>query len=134
MLVPLLDAYRIFYKQASNLEASDRFLEQRFELEDSVIFLALDDAGTGMGFTQLYPSYSSVSLQLTYILNDLYVAAEGRKQGVGAALLQRAQQYARETGSKGLTLETAVDNPAQNLYKRLGWVLDTEVNHYTWTV
>jgi ribosomal protein S18 acetylase RimI-like enzyme len=48
--------------------------------------------------------------------------------------METATQFARETDSKGLTLETGVDNPAQKLYKRLGWVKDTEVNHYTWKI
>lgn len=132
-LAPLFDGYRVFYKQESNLEAAKAFLTQRFQQEDSVIFLALDDGGKGMGFTQLYPSFSSVSMQRTYILNDLFVAPNHRGKGVGAALMEHAKQFALEAGSKGLTLETAIDNPAQKLYERLGWVKDVEVFHYTWT-
>ena len=43
-----------------------------------------------------------------WILNDLYVAAEGRRQGVGRALIDRARALAVETGAKGLILETAI--------------------------
>ena len=96
--------------------------------------MALDEDGNGLGFTQLYPSFSSVSMQRVYILNDLYVSEKSRGQGIGESLMEYAKQFARKMGSKGLTLETAVDNPAQNLYKRLGWVKDTEVNHYTWEI
>ena len=131
-IVPLFDGYRVFYKQASDLDASKNFLEERFSKSDSVIFIALDSDGTGLGFTQLYPSFSSVSMQRTYILNDLYVISEARKKGVGEALMEAAKQFVIASGSKGLTLETAVDNPAQKLYQRLGWKKDKEVNHYTW--
>ena len=134
LLVPLFDGYRIFYKQSSNPEAARNFLSERFQKNDSVIFLALDQDGTGIGFTQLYPSFSSVSMQRTYILNDLYVTSAARKRGVGKALMESAKQFAIESGSKGLTLETDLDNPAQSLYQRLGWKKDTHVNHYTWEI
>jgi len=98
-----------------------------------VIFIALDEEGKGLGFTQLYPSFSSVSMQRVYILNDLFVSQSARGKGIGEALLQRAKEFAIETSSKGLTLETAIDNPAQHLYERLDWKKDTEVFHYTWT-
>ncbi|MFC7358592.1 GNAT family N-acetyltransferase [Jejudonia soesokkakensis] len=133
-LVPLFNDYRIFYKQNSNQEAARLFLAERFSENDSIIFMAENASGKGIGFTQLYPSFSSVSLQRTYILNDLYVASEARKKGVGEALLKAAKQFAITEGSKGLTLETEIDNPAQSLYKKLGWVQDTKVNHYTWEI
>jgi len=133
-LTPLFDGYRVFYSQASDPDAARQFLSERLYSEDSIIFLARDTSGRALGFTQLYPSFSSVSMQRIYILNDLFVSESARGMGVGAALLKHAQQFARKEGCKGLTLETAIDNPAQKLYKRLGWVLDSEVNHYTWTV
>lgn len=133
-LVPLFDGYRIFYRQDSNQEAVKIFLEERFQKKDSVIFIALDDEGNGLGFTLLYPCFSSVFMQRVYILNDLFVSEKARGQGIGEALIEYAKQFAREMGSKGLTLETAIDNPAQNLYKRLGWVKDTGVNHYSWEI
>ena len=132
-LTPLFDGYRVFYEQNSDTKAARQFLSERLYKEDSVIFLASDTHGKGLGFTQLYPSFSSVSMQHMYILNDLFVSESARGMGVGAALLKHAQQFARAEGCKGLILETAIDNPAQKLYKRLGWKLDSEVNHYTWT-
>ncbi|PKA81919.1 acetyltransferase (GNAT) family protein [Ulvibacter sp. MAR_2010_11] len=133
-LVPLFDGYRIFYKKQSNLEAAKLYLGERFQKNDSVIFLALDEKNNGLGFTQLYPSYSSVAMQRTYILNDLFVSPEARGQGVGEALMNKAKEFAVEKGSRGLTLETDHDNPAQKLYTRLGWKKDVAVNHFTWEV
>ena len=132
-LAPLFNQYRIFYHQESNLQAARIFLEERFNMQDSFVFFAIDENGTGLGFTQLYPSFSSVSMQRTYILNDLFVPSEARGKGVGKALLNYAKEFARANGGKGLTLETDLDNPAQKLYERLGWIKDKEVFHYTWT-
>jgi len=133
-LITLFNEYRVFYKQSSNLEAAQTFLKERFLKNDSVIFIALNTNDEGIGFTQLYPSYSSVSMQRTYILNDLFVSPKFRKKGIGEKLMEAAKQFAIAEGSKGLTLETDIDNPAQKLYKRLGWIKDIHVNHYTWEV
>ena len=131
-LSELFNAYRAFYDQESDVVAVEKFLSERFSKNDSVIFLAEDAVGKGLGFTQLYPSFSSVSMQRVYILNDLYVSEEARGQGVGEALLEHAKQFAISEGAKGLTLETDTDNPAQKLYERLGWTKDIDVFHYTW--
>ncbi len=133
-LVPLFNGYRVFYKQESDNTAAHKFLKERFSMDDSVILMASDPKGNGLGFTQLYPTFSTVSMQRSYILNDLYVSSEARSNGVGAALMDAAKKFAIEQGSKGLTLETAIDNPAQKLYVRLGWKIDDGVNHYTWEV
>lgn len=131
-LVPLLDGYRVFYKQSSDALAARRFLQERLQAEDATIFLA-ESGHTAVGFVQLFPSFSTVSLLPLYILNDLFVVPQARGQGVGAALLTHAQQWCRELKGKGLALETAVDNPAQQLYERLGWEKDTHCFHYFWS-
>ncbi|MDV2405329.1 GNAT family N-acetyltransferase, partial [Vibrio cholerae] len=73
LLVPLFDAYRVFYGQSSNREIAHEFLKSRIQNEESVSFLAIDKMGIAVGFTQLYPSFSSVSVARVWILNDLYV-------------------------------------------------------------
>lgn len=133
LLVPLFDGYRQFYQQPSNPAGARQFLKDRLVRHESVIFLALQD-DVGVGFTQLYPSFSSTSMQRLWILNDLFVAPAGRRAGIGEALLERARQFAVENGAKGLMLETAVTNTtAQKLYERLGWVRDTEFYVYNLT-
>ena len=130
-IAPLFDAYRVFYEQTSNLEQAIGFLEQRFENSENVVFLAMI-GNEPVGFTQLYKTFSSVSLQSFYILNDLFVKPEHRKKGVGEALLNAAKTFCKEQNVKGLALETASDNPAQNLYESLDWKKDTDYFHYFW--
>ncbi|MDQ3387301.1 MAG: GNAT family N-acetyltransferase [Actinomycetota bacterium] len=126
----LFGAYRIFYEQTSDLPGARAFLQERMERDESVLFIAMD-GDTGLGFTQLYPLFSSVSMGSLWLLNDLYVAPEARKRGVGAALLERAREFARETGAVGLELSTAKDNfSAQRLYEKLGWKRDEDYYHY----
>src|SRR6267143_5602636 len=90
-LVPLLDGYRQFYGQRSDPGAARAFLRQRIERDESVIYLAYTGTREAAGFMQLYPSFSSVSLKPLWILNDLFVRSDGRRGGVGRALLERAR-------------------------------------------
>lgn len=131
-LLPLFEGYRTFYKQPKDLKAAHNFLYQRLNNKDSVIFIFIDKTNNAQGFTQLYPSFSSVSLQGTFILNDLFVNPKFRGKGIGEALLNHAKNFALKENSKGLTLETSINNPAQKLYERLGWKKDSDVFHYTW--
>ena len=57
----LFDGYRQFYDQVSDLQAARNFLQARFDHGQSVILLA-ESQGQAVGFTQLYPSFSSVSM------------------------------------------------------------------------
>ncbi|MFH6604226.1 GNAT family N-acetyltransferase [Maribacter algicola] len=132
-LVPLFDGYRVFYQQKSDVASAMDFLLERMRKNESHILLAYYD-GQPAGFTQLYTTFSSVTLQPVYILNDLYVVPEYRQNGIGEALLENAKELCRAKGYKGLALETAIDNPAQGLYERLGWKKDTHCFHYFWTL
>jgi GNAT superfamily N-acetyltransferase len=127
----LFDGYRIFYKQESDIEGATTFIKERIQLQESIIFLAFDNE-KAVGFTQLFPIFSSVSMERSYLLNDLYVLPECRGKQIGAGLLRHAQAFTKEKGHKGLALETAIDNPAQRLYERLGWEKDDGAFHYFW--
>ena len=130
-LVPLFDGYRQFYGQRADAAAARTFLDERIKRGESVIYLAYTGPGEAAGFTQLYPSFSSVSLKPLWILNDLFVRSNVRRGGAGRALLERARQHAAETGAKGLVLSTAVTNKAaQTLYESCGWQRDEEFLHY----
>ncbi|QBQ42528.1 GNAT family N-acetyltransferase [Sphingobacterium psychroaquaticum] len=122
-IVPLFDAYRIFYGQASDLERARLFLDSRLNNQESIIFIAYQD-DRAVGFTQLYPTYSSVRTHKSWILNDLYVAATARKTGIGESLINSAIAFAKADGTDVIQLETQIDNSvAQGLYLKMGFVL-----------
>ena len=132
IIAPLFNSYRVFYKQESNLVAATEFLTERLNQNQSYIFIAFID-NKAVGFTQLFTSFSSVSLKSVFILNDLYVDKNHRSQKIGASLLLKAKEFCKEKGYKGIALETAIDNPAQKLYERLNWKKDADCFHYFWT-
>jgi ribosomal protein S18 acetylase RimI-like enzyme len=129
----LFDRYRVFYKQPSDLVLARAFIEERLQREESWIFVARDAIGhEALGFTQLYPMFSSVGARRIWILNDLFVTADARRRGVARELMAAARAFAAETGALRLVLETAEDNhAAQALYESLGYQREGGTRHYS---
>ena len=125
LVTDLFDKYRVFYKQPSDIRLAESFIKERLENKESIIFVALADKGgepVPAGFTQLYPLISSAKAAKNWLLNDLYVEADYRKQGIGGALIKTAMDFARSQNSTFVKLETAIDNyNAQKLYESIGF-------------
>jgi GNAT superfamily N-acetyltransferase len=123
----LFDKYRIFYKQQPDMANAESFLKKRMKRKESVIFVA-EERKELIGFTQLFPIFSSVSMKRTWLLNDLYVDEKARGKGTATQLLNAAKEFGIETGSKWLLLQTASDNfTAQKVYEKNGWVRETDL-------
>ena len=121
LVIGLFDKYRVFYKKDSNINLAEQFIKTRLGNNESVIFVVLE-GDQPVGFTQLYPKYSSVIAVKNWILNDLYVESNYRKQGIGEALIKTAMDFAKGDGATYVQLETAVDNyTAQSLYEGIGF-------------
>ncbi len=124
-LSELFGAYLRFYEVAKSPAQVQDFLAARLRQGDSTILLARDAEGAALGFVQLYAFFSSLALQPAWLLSDLYVSEQARRQGIGEALMNAARAHAEATGACGLQLETAKSNlPGQALYERLGYVRD----------
>jgi ribosomal protein S18 acetylase RimI-like enzyme len=131
-VAPLFDAYRQFYGKDSNVELAARFLADRVGQEESVVFVAETGEGAAVGFTQLYPTFSSVSAGRVYVLNDLFVAPAARRGNVARALMHAAAEFACGKGALRLSLSTGKTNEkAQALYESEGWVRDEQYYHYS---
>lgn len=127
----LLDDYRQFYQQQSDLKGARYFLCQRFELGDSFILVSEETPGNISGFVQLFPGLSTVGMNARWTLNDLYVLPDCRSQGTGRALMNAAADLARDHGVARLVLITQVENErAQRLYESLGWQRNTAFYSY----
>lgn len=134
-LAELFDQYRIFYKKESDLEGAQSFLKERLERNESEIFVSFNDEGIMTGFTQLYPLFSSTRMQRFWLLNDLYVNENYRRQGFSVGLIERAKKLCRDSGACGMMLETAKSNrEGIGLYPKTGFDLDIDHNYYEWNV
>jgi len=120
----MFNKYRIFYKQPSDIVLAENYLKERLEQNEAHIFIAfLKSDLTPIGFTLLYPKFSSVSAKKNWHLGDLYVEREFRKQGIGEKLLQTAINFSREKNARFVSLNTAFDNhTAQKLYENFGFL------------
>jgi ribosomal protein S18 acetylase RimI-like enzyme len=134
LVAPLFDAYRQFYACSPDLELARRFVGERLERGESVIFIAVVD-GKGVGFVQLYTTFTSIGARRAWILNDLFVAPEARRQGVGRRLMDAARRMAEEMGAAWLELATAKDNDrAQALYRSCGYKKDEVYDRFMLTL
>lgn len=129
-IAPLFNAYRLFYEQQSNEEAAVEFINERLKNKESIIFAAKMD-NQYVGFTQLYPTFSSVAMKRAFILNDLYVEKSYRKNGIAQALMETAFEFAENQNARFLALETGVNNKtAQALYEKMGMTLENDMQRY----
>jgi GNAT superfamily N-acetyltransferase len=129
-LTPLVDAYGQFYKRPSNLDGIEVYLRERLSQQQCVVFMAFEGEEE-LGFTLLYPHYSTAALGRIWLLNDLFTKSEARRKGVGEALLKCAADFAKADGATRLWLRTAVDNfTAQALYEKVGYKRDEQFYRY----
>ena len=131
-LTPLFVTYREHFGQLPYPDSSRKFLEKRISRKESVIYLAMaDDEDKILGFCQLYSSFSSLSLKRVWILNDIYVAEDARRQLVADRLLHTAKQMAKETNAVRMRVATSRDNEvAQKVYESIGFVEDEQFKNY----
>ena len=126
----LFDLYRMFYQQSSDLEAARKFIYDRLQKSDSTILIASNNSHI-VGFVQLYPSFSSVSMKRIWILNDLFVRETERNKGVARSLMSAAADFGKETAAIRLVLSTQISNNlAQALYESLGYTKNEEFYQY----
>jgi len=125
----LFAKYREFYGQPYEPGSAKQFLEERLKREESILFIAIEN-GDQKGFTQLYPSFSSVSMTKIWILNDLFVSAERRRTGIAQALINHVIAYCKLSRRKKVVLSTAYDNfNAQKLYEKFGFTREDFYNY-----
>ena len=129
-IAPLFNAYRVFYGQPSDIEGATAFIQERLTNNESIIFVAIQE-GKFVGFTQLFPTFSSVAMKKAFILNDLFVDPQFRRMGIAEQLMAAAFQYAEKQNARFITLETGSLNiQAQALYEKIGMFEEDSVKHY----
>ncbi|MEP5611370.1 MAG: GNAT family N-acetyltransferase [Cyclobacteriaceae bacterium] len=131
----LFAQYRVFYEMSLDIEGATKFLTERLENDQSVIFVAENDAKILTAFIQLYPLFSSTRLRRVWLLNDLFVHEEFRRLGISKLLLERAKDLCRQTGACEITLETSKSNQfANKLYFNAGFQVNEKANYYSWAM
>ncbi|HEY9256487.1 GNAT family N-acetyltransferase [Chitinophaga sp.] len=126
----LFDAYRSYYDQAPDFKGALAFITDRIAKHDSEIFVVLEGDEI-VGFTQLYPIFTSLGMKRGWLLNDLYVLEAHRGKGAGKALVDAAAAHGKKTDAAWLMLQTYVANTrAQALYEKEGFIKDINSYYY----
>ena len=129
-LATLFDAYRQHYEQAPDPEGAKTYLSERLSRSESVIYVAVDE-GAVIGFTQLYPVFSSIGMKKAWILNDLFVDPAHRRKGAARALIAASRALGENTSARYIMLQTHITNKnAQALYEHTGFQRDDEFYYY----
>lgn len=128
-LTGLVEQYRSFYKQEPN-PGTEKYLLDRLSNDESIVFVA-EDSDQLVGFAQIYPTFSTVSLSEIWLLNDLFVDPAHRGKHIANSIIETAENAARAAGATRIWLRTAHTNtPAQALYEGRGWVQDEVFRRY----
>jgi len=123
-LLPMIAAYQRFYEVEAIDEERNRAFFSRFlaPSDDGMLIGAWRDAELA-GYACLHWSFTSLVPAETVLMNDLYVDADARGQGVGRALIEASARVARERGAQRLEWMTQPSNTtAQRLYDSTGAV------------
>jgi GNAT superfamily N-acetyltransferase len=121
-LVPMIAAYQGFYEAEDiRTERNREFFSRFIAPSDDGMLIGAWRGARLLGYTCLYWHFSSTKAVETVLMNDLYVDAGARGEGVGRALIEAAAEVARERGSPILEWSTAPENAtAQRLYDSTG--------------
>jgi GNAT superfamily N-acetyltransferase len=106
-----------------------------FDPPDGAFFLGyLGDVPVAMGGWRRRPDVHPWGARNAAEVKRMYVAAAGRRQGFGRAVLARLEESAREAGADAMVLETGTAQPeAMALYTAAGYQLIEPFGHYAWS-
>ncbi len=132
-LLPLMRAYCDFYEASpsdESLLALSRALVAYPERE-GVQLLARDDEGRAVGFATIYWTWATTRAERIGVMNDLYVAPEGRGTGLAEVLIEACRAECAARGAGKLTWQTAPDNErAMKVYDRVGGTREQWVDYW----
>ena len=129
-LARLFDKYRQFYQQTPDIDGALQFIDSRLSRQESFVLLASTDTDD-VGFLQVYPTFSSISMADVWLINDLFVDESARGQGVANQLITRCIEQAKAHRVKLIRISTEFSNTAASgLYEKIGFEKDTRFQHY----
>jgi GNAT superfamily N-acetyltransferase len=118
---PLWDAYLEFYDEDLAPEVTEATFSRLADPDGSIHgALAWSDDGHAVGLVHWLEHPSTWSTRGYCYLEDLYVSPEGRRSGVGRALIDHVVAWAADRGLERVYWLTAEDNAtARSLYERV---------------
>jgi len=130
-LLPLIAAYQRFYEvEDIDNERNRAFFARFIAPSDDGMLLGAWLGEQLCGYACLYWHFTSLVPAETVLMNDLFVTADARGQGIGRALIEASADVARSRDAHHLEWATARDNKtAQRLYDATGAERSTWVEY-----
>jgi GNAT superfamily N-acetyltransferase len=122
-LLPLLRAYCDFYEVSPSDEALLALSRALIAdpQHEGLQLIARSPDGTPIGFATVYWTWQTLSAARLAVMNDLFIAPDGRGSGLADRLIAACRERAAEHGATELAWQTAKDNHrAQKVYERVG--------------
>lgn len=96
--------------------------------------LIAEKDGRAVAYALFYPHFSSFRGERGYYLEDIYISASCRHQGLGEAMIRAIAQLGRAKGFERIDFQVLDWNaPAIRFYEKLGAVRDEEDRHFKFT-
>lgn len=93
--------------------------------------MAFDAENKAVGYALFYQSFASFRGERGAYLEDLYVAPETRKSGVGLALLKELARVTKARGGTRIDFQVLTWNErAINFYQKLGAEINDDERHF----
>lgn len=132
-LLALMRAYCDFYEVSPSDD--DLLALAKALIEDpggeGLQLLGRDSSGRAAGFATVYWTWSTTSACRIGIMNDLFVAANARGQGLAEQLIEACRAECARRGAGRLTWQTAPDNErAQKVYDRVGGTREEWIDYW----
>ncbi|TFD67402.1 GNAT family N-acetyltransferase [Cryobacterium sp. Hb1] len=117
----LFEGYSAFYERELTDQKALQVWSWIIDTNNALVgAVAVNDDGDFVGFAHYRTVPRTLSGDLALFLDDLYVAEDARKHGVGSLLMEFTKTYARAHKLAQIQLVTAADNStAQVLYDQL---------------
>jgi len=89
------------------------------------VFIALDSSGQRCGFIHLDMQRDYYTDELSAHIRDIVVIAEAEGKGIGKALLQKADEWAKQNKARWITLNVFEENKhAREVYEKTGYQVE----------
>lgn len=125
--IPALESIALAQNSHKEFDYFGRCLQEQEEGRRVVLIASLNGEPAGYGMLNRRPQYALYKRLDIPEIQDLNVAPAFRKQGIGAALVARCEDVAREQGREYIGISVGLYSDygaAQRLYVRLGYVPD----------
>jgi ribosomal protein S18 acetylase RimI-like enzyme len=131
-IVRLMRDFAEFENLAEYCEISEeRLYEVMFGVEAFVEGLVAFHGQQPIAYAMFYPYFASFRGQCGYYLEDIFIAEEFRRNGLGEAMVRIIARLAKQRGFERIDFQVLEWNaPAVKFYEKLGAIRDDSERHF----